>query len=96
MLSLLFTEPEPVTGLKAINKTFTTITITWQPLNVVNITYQVNYTNKVLNRTMTPVVITGLQPRKNYTISVTGYITAGPGTPQQLQTSTADIRTYLE
>eukprot|EP00731_Ephydatia_muelleri_P018864 Em0011g904a len=90
--------PGPVGGLQVVNKTFTTITLTWQPppvLNGVIIMYQVTYsTNGVVNtyNTTTPqVIITGLVPRTTYTFSVTAYTITGPGTPQQVQTSTADI-----
>ena len=85
-------------GLQAFNKTFTTITLTWQPPPVPNgviIMYQVTYsTNGVVNTyntTTPPVTITGLVPRTTYTFSVTAYTITGPGTPQQVQTSTADI-----
>eukprot|EP00731_Ephydatia_muelleri_P018869 Em0011g909a len=90
--------PGPVTGLQAFNKTFTTITLTWQlpPVpNGVIIMYQVTYsTNGVVNtyNTTTPqVIITGLVPRTTYTFSVTAYTITGPGTPLQVWTSTADI-----
>eukprot|EP00731_Ephydatia_muelleri_P018991 Em0011g1031a len=90
--------PGPVTGLQAFNQTFTTITLTWQPPPVPNgviIMYQVTYsTNGVVNTyntTTPPVTITGLVPRTTYTFSVTAYTITGPGTPQQVQTSTADI-----
>eukprot|EP00731_Ephydatia_muelleri_P018910 Em0011g950a len=90
--------PGPVGGLQAFNKTFTTITLTWQPPSVPNeviIMYQVTYsTNGVVNTyntTTPPVVITGLVPRTTYTFSVTAYTITGPGTLQQAQTSTADI-----
>ncbi|KAL5486614.1 hypothetical protein EMCRGX_G019117 [Ephydatia muelleri] len=92
------TAPGPVGGLQAFNKTFTTITLTWQPPPVPNeviIMYQVTYsTNGVVNiynTTTSPVIITGLVPRTTYTFSVTAYTITGPGTPQQVQTSTADI-----
>eukprot|EP00731_Ephydatia_muelleri_P019106 Em0011g1146a len=90
--------PGPVTGLQAISNTFTTITLTWQPPPVPNgviIMYQVTYsTNGVVNtyNTATPqVIMTGLVPRTTYTFSVTAYTITGPGTPLQVQTSTADI-----
>eukprot|EP00731_Ephydatia_muelleri_P018888 Em0011g928a len=102
--SLLFvvtdqsTAPGPVTGLQAFNKTFTTITLTWQPPPVPNgviIMYQVTYsTNGVVNTyntTTPPVTVTGLVPRTTYTFSVTAYTITGPETPLQVQTSTADI-----
>ena len=89
----------PVSGLQAFNNTFTTITLTWLPPptpNGVIIKYQVTYsTNGVVNTysTTTPsVTITGLEPRTSYTFSVVGYTTTRPGTPQQVQTSTAAIR----
>ncbi|KAL5486467.1 hypothetical protein EMCRGX_G018950 [Ephydatia muelleri] len=92
------TAPGPVTGLQAFNKTFTTITLTWQPPPVPNgviIMYQVTYsTNGVVNTNNTttpPVTVTGLVPRTTYTFSVTAYTITGPGTPLQVQTSTADI-----
>ncbi|KAL5486530.1 hypothetical protein EMCRGX_G019023 [Ephydatia muelleri] len=88
----------PGPGLQDFNKTFTTITLTWQPPPVPNgviIMYQVTYsTNGVVNthnRTTPPVIITGLVPRTTYIFSVTAYTITGPGTPQQVQTSTADI-----
>ena len=91
--------PGPVTGLQAFNKTFTTITITWKPPPVPNgviIMYQATYsTNGVVNtyNTTTPLMtIKGLDPRTNYTFSVTAYTITGPGTPLQVPTSTADIR----
>ncbi|KAL5486525.1 hypothetical protein EMCRGX_G019016 [Ephydatia muelleri] len=87
-----------VVGLQAFNKTFTTITLTWQPPpapNGVIIMYQVTYsTNGVVNTyntTTPPVTVTGLVPRTTYTFCVTVYTITGPGTPQQVQTSTADI-----
>eukprot|EP00731_Ephydatia_muelleri_P018993 Em0011g1033a len=88
-----------VGGLQAFIKTFTTITLTWQPPPVPNgviIMYQVTYsTNGVVNiyntATPPPVTITGLVPRTTYTFSVTAYTITGPGTPLQVQTSTADI-----
>eukprot|EP00731_Ephydatia_muelleri_P018890 Em0011g930a len=76
--------PGPVGGLQAFNKTFTTITLTWQPPPVPNgviIMYQVTYsTNGVVNTyntTTPPVVITGLVPRTTYTFSVTAYTITG-------------------
>eukprot|EP00731_Ephydatia_muelleri_P019006 Em0011g1046a len=88
----------PVVGLQAFNKTFTTITLTWQPPPVPNgviIMYQVTYsTNGVVNtyNTTTPLMtVTGLVPRTTYTFSVTAYTITAPGTPLQVQTSTADI-----
>ena len=42
-----------------------------------------------------PVIITGLAPRTTYTFSVTAYTITGPGTPPQVQTSTADIREHF-
>eukprot|EP00731_Ephydatia_muelleri_P019086 Em0011g1126a len=94
--SLLFvvTTLGPVIELQAFNKTFTTITLTWQPPPVPNgviIMYQVTYsTNGVVKtyNTTTP----GLVPRTSYTFSVTAYTITGPGTLLQVQTSTADIR----
>eukprot|EP00731_Ephydatia_muelleri_P019044 Em0011g1084a len=90
--------PGPVTGLQAFNKTFTTITLTWQPPPVPNgviIMYQLTYsTNGVVNTYNTatpPVIIAGLVPRTTYNFSVTAYTITGPGTPLQVQTSTADI-----
>ena len=88
-------------GLQAFNKTFTTITLTWQPPpapNGVIIMYQVTYsTNGVVNTyntaTPPPVTITGLVPRTNYTFTVIDYTITGAAT-QLVQTSTADIREY--
>ncbi|KAL5486528.1 hypothetical protein EMCRGX_G019020 [Ephydatia muelleri] len=65
-----------VGGLQAFIKTFTTITLTWQPPPVPNgviIMYQ------------------GWYQGPPYTFSVTAYTITGPGTPLQVQTSTADI-----
>eukprot|EP00731_Ephydatia_muelleri_P037068 Em0390g1a len=90
----LILKPGPVSGLKAINNTFTMITLTWQPLNGMISVYLVNYTNEIVNtvnKTIPPVTITGLIPRTAYTFSVTGYIVTGPGIPQLLHTNTADI-----
>ena len=85
-----------MSGLQAFNNTFTTITLTWLPPptpNEVIIMYQVTYsTNGIVNTNTPPVTITGLVPRTTYTFSVVGYTTTGPGTPQQVQTSTAAIR----
>eukprot|EP00731_Ephydatia_muelleri_P018839 Em0011g879a len=92
---ILNTPPGPVGGLQAFNKTFTTITLTWQPPPVPNgviIMYQVTYsTNGMYNTATPPVIITGLVPRTTYTFSVTAYTITGLGTLQQVQTSTADI-----
>ena len=91
--------PGPVSGLQAINTTFTTIALTWLPPptpNGVIIKYQVTYsTNEIVNTyntTQPPVTITGLVPRTTYFFSVVGYTIAGPGSSQQVQTSTAAIR----
>ena len=85
-----------MTELRAINISFTTITITWQPPPGMNIMYQVTYsingTKNTYNTTTPPVTITSLVPRTIYTFSVVGYTIAGPGTPQQVQTSTAAMR----
>ena len=94
-LSVYSPPPGPVSGLQAFNNTFTTITLTWLPPptpNGVTIMYQVTYsTNGIVNTTTPPVTITGLVPRTTYTFSVVGYTITGPGTPQQVQTSTAAI-----
>ena len=84
-----------MSGLQAFNNTFTTITLTWLPPtpNGMIIMYQVTCsTNGIVNTTTPPVTITGLVPRTTYTFSVVGYTITGPGTPQQVQTSTAAIR----
>eukprot|EP00731_Ephydatia_muelleri_P018844 Em0011g884a len=90
--------PGPVGGYQAFNKTFTTITLTWQPPPVPNgviimyqVTYSINGVVNTYNTTTPPVTITELVPRTTYTFSVTAYIITGPGTPLQVQTSTADI-----
>ena len=91
----------PVTGLEALNNTFTAITLTWQPPpdpNGVTVMYQVTYSyNGSVNTystTTPPLTITELVPMTTYTFSVVGYTISGPGTPQKVQTSTAAIREY--
>ena len=88
-----------MSGLQAFNTTFTTITLVWLPPptpNGVIIMFQVTYsTNGIMNtynKTTPPATLKGLVPRTIYTFSVVGYTITGPGTPQQVQTSTAAIR----
>ncbi|KAL5479271.1 hypothetical protein EMCRGX_G022770 [Ephydatia muelleri] len=88
----------PVTGLQALNNTFTTITLTWQPPPVPNeviimylVTCPYNGSVNTYNTTTPLVTITGLVPMTTYTFSVIGYTISGPGTPEQVQTSTAAI-----
>ena len=90
--------PGPVSGLQANNTTFTTIALTWLPPptpNGVIIMYQVTYSNNGIvntyNKITPPAILKGLVPRTPYTFSVVGYTITGPGTPQQVQTSTAAI-----
>eukprot|EP00731_Ephydatia_muelleri_P018884 Em0011g924a len=68
--------------------TSTSITVMWsQPGGEIGTTYTPIATP--------PVTITGLVPTTTYTFSVTAYTITGPGTPQQVQTSTADIREHF-
>ena len=97
-----------MTSLHAIRNTFKTITLTWQPpiSNGVIYHHEVTYSNNEVTYSNNEVVrtyksttptftIAGLDPNTIYTFSVNAYIVTGIGTPQQVQSSTADIREYL-
>ena len=58
------------------------------------VTYSTNEAVNTYNTTAPPVTITGLVLMTTYTFSVTAYTITGPGTPQQVQTSTADMREW--
>ncbi|KAL5479268.1 hypothetical protein EMCRGX_G022767 [Ephydatia muelleri] len=99
---LVATALRPVSGLQATNNTFTTITLTWQPPPVPNgviimyqVTYSYNGSVNTYNTTTPPVTITELVPMTTYTFSVVCYTISAPGTPQQVQTSTATIHGIL-
>eukprot|EP00731_Ephydatia_muelleri_P000484 Em0001g484a len=89
----------PVTGLRAFNNTFTTITFTWTPPPAppsgIIITYQVTYSTtgsmNSYNITMPPITVRGLAPRTTYSFSVVGYTLSESGLPQEIQTATAAI-----
>ena len=88
----------PVTSLKQISSTFTTVILIWSRPVVPNglvIGYRVSLGYVIYNSSTTQIVISGLNVSMSYNISVVALTAKGSGQPTYLQAATATFREYI-